>query len=460
MNQNINNSIVTYKENISKSSFNTIVTRLKIIRDRLFNDLLIKEICQKYRVSKNTIPNIFKKLKEDVDKKYRTLDALSKDYTKEELLKYFSGLDSKSTAPVTHPKMATIEQEALILMLFEETNYGMNRMKTDIRRSLSQCDGRNKFVRRMKSLKEVTLSQIRGVYKRNKLKVKKVKTARGPRVPLYNYNEIGAFEYLHYDTKTIPDKSALPIEIYNKFKNKKELPIIEWNIIDVKTRTRFLAYSHNRSSEFGFHFLTSVIQFIRGTFPYLNDMKITVGMDNGCEFCMGSERKLKEWNDMFKPLNTHLYAYEPGKDVRKNLIERSHLSDDQEFFVPRAKFINDRKSFLIEAKKYATYWNDKRGHSGIGMKGLTPIQKLQKSGIYNAKKILAFPTMILEETLGIIKQNSQILQVIYQLDKIKKENKKYDMKKIINSLDPYKQFFYNDYAQNVLTQYPLGIKKN
>jgi len=447
------NTIVTYKENISESSFNKIKTRLIIIRERLFNKLLIKEICQKYRVTRNTIPNIFKKLEENVDEKYKTLEALSKDYTKEELLKYFSGLDDKSRAPLTHPKKVSIEQEKLILKLFEETNYGVKRMLTDIRRTLSQSDGRNKFVKRVKILESVTLAQIKGVYKRNKIKGKKVKTSRGPRVPLYNYNQIEAFEFLHYDTKTITDLGALPIDIYNKFKNNKELPVIEWNIIDAKTRTRFLAYSHNRTSEFGFHFLTSVIQFIRGTFPYLNNMKITVGMDNGCEFCLGSERKLKEWNDMFKPLNTHLYAYEPGKDVRKNLIERSHLSDDQEFYVPRGKFINNRKSFLIEANKYATYWNDRRGHSGIGMNGLTPIQKLQKLGIYNAKKILAFPIMILEETLGKIKRNSQILQVIYQLDKIKKENKKYDMKKTINALDPYKQFFYNHYAQNVLTQY-------
>ena len=92
------------------------------------------------------------------------------------------------------------------------------------------------------------------------------------------------------------------------------------------------------------------------------------------------------------------------------------------------------------------------------MNGLTPIQKLHKSGIYNAKKILAFPTMILEETINTIKQNSQILQLIHQLKRIKKEHNKYDMKKIINALDLYKHFFYNKYAQNVLTQYQVCTK--
>ena len=263
------------------------------------------------------------------------------------------------------------------------------------------------------------------------------------------------FEYLHYDTKTIPDKSALPKDIYDNFNDNKELPVIEWNIIDAATRTRFLAYSHNRSSDFGFHFLVTVIQFIRGTFPYLNNMKITVGMDNGAEFCMGSDKKLQEWNQLFKPLNTFLYAYNPGKDVRKNLIERSHLSDDQEFFVPRGRFIKNEKSFIEEARRYAFYWNDNRNHSGIGMNGLTPIQKLKSKGIYNAFKITTFPTLILEKHIALIKKNSQILQLIHAIDQINSKYKNINQKKIIDAVSSFSYFFNNNFAQNVLTQYPL-----
>jgi len=450
------NIIVSYKEKIRENLFEEILTRFEIVKYHLVYGIPKSEISKKYLVHRNTIHNILKRFKENVEVEYQTIEALSRTYLRKELLEYYSGLKNLSRAPVTHPMMAKFDQEKEILKIHSNKHYGPKRLKTYIDRILYKSDRRNTKVKSMECLKGITNSQIKGVYKRNNLKSKKIRSGRGPRVHLYNYDEIASFEYLHYDTKTITDLGALPIEIYNKFKNNKDLPVIEWNIIDAATRARFLAYSHGRTSDFGFHFLTSVIQFIRGTFPYLNNMKINVGMDNGCEFCMGSDKKLKEWNEMFKPLNTELYAYFPGKDVRKNLIERSHLSDDQEFFIPKGEFIKDEKSFLKEAKKYSIYWNDKRSHSGIGMKGSTPIEKLISKGIYNAKKILYFPTMILENTIKEIKKNSQILQVLHALDKIKINRNKYDYKKITKEIDCYNYFFLNKCAQNVLTQYLLS----
>jgi len=443
------NSIVSYKEKIKENLFCEILTRFEIVKNHLVYEISKTEIARKFSASRNTILNVLNRFRENVEIEYQTIEALSRTYSREELLKYFSGLKSLSRAPVTHPKMAKSDQEKEILKIHSEKHYGSKRMKTYIDRILDKSDRRNKKVKSMECLKGITLSQIKGVFKRNKLKSKKIRPGRGPRVHLYNYDEIAAFEYLHYDTKTITDLSALPIDIYNNFKNNKDLPVIEWNIIDAATRARFISYSHGRTSDFGFHFLTSVIQFIRGTFPYLNNMKINVGMDNGCEFCMGSDKKLEEWNNMFKILNTELYAYFPGKDIRKNLIERSHLSDDQEFFIPKGEFIKDKKSFLKEAKKYFIYWNDKKSHSGIGMNNLAPIEKLISRGIYNAKKILHFPTMIFENTIKEIKKNSQILQVLYALDKMKISKKKYDYKNITKEIDCYNYFFLNKCAQDI-----------
>lgn len=99
-----------------------------------------------------------------------------------------------------------------------------------------------------------TLGKIKGVYKRKKLKRKKVRTANGERRALYNYEEIGAFEYLQYDTKKVTDKHALPLEIYSKFKEKDYLPEYQWTIIDAKTKTKFLAWSYSLSSFFGLKF--------------------------------------------------------------------------------------------------------------------------------------------------------------------------------------------------------------
>jgi hypothetical protein len=48
---------------------------------------------------------------------------------------------------------------------------------------------------------------------------------------------------MHYDTKELADAKSLPIEVYENLKYNKHLPIYERNIIDVASRTRFIAYS-------------------------------------------------------------------------------------------------------------------------------------------------------------------------------------------------------------------------
>jgi len=117
-----------------------------------------------------------------------------------------------------------------------------------------------------------------------------------------------------------------------------------------------MAYSHNLNSEFGLRYLLFVIQFIRAKLSNYGE-KILIGADNGVEFCSSSERKETKWNDLLRVLNAEFYSYEPGRDIRKNLIERSHRTDDEEFFIPRGEFINDEGDFLEEARAYAFYFN-------------------------------------------------------------------------------------------------------
>jgi hypothetical protein len=48
---------------------------------------------------------------------------------------------------------------------------------------------------------------------------------------------------MHFDTKELADAKSLPAEVYENLKHNKYLPLYEWNIIDVASRTRFTAYS-------------------------------------------------------------------------------------------------------------------------------------------------------------------------------------------------------------------------
>ena len=191
-------------------------------------------------------------------------------------------------------------------------------MRRHLKRKYSKPGNKYKRVSKLeRSLAELTTAQIKGVYKRNNLKLDKGRSSNGEVIHLYDYRKIAAFEYLHIDTKHILDKHALPSDIYENFEKSKEIPKYEWNIIDAKSRFRFIAYSHNLTAEFGFKFLLSTIQFIRGA-TCNREQHITVFADNGKEFCSGSERKEKEWNDILKLTNAHLESYHEGHDVRKN----------------------------------------------------------------------------------------------------------------------------------------------
>ena len=448
-----NRSIVSYREKVKGSDeFNCILAKLTIVKDVLFLRLTNVEIAKKHGIHRNTVANIMNQFSEIPYESQKALRQ-GKVFTKKEILEKFILFAHRSRAPLTNKRTATSEQETEIIKLHENLGYGPKRILKNIIRTLDKSDSRRKKVKICKKLKKLTLAQIKGIFKRKHLSPKKRKTGSNQSIRLYNYETLGAFEKFHYDTKTITDLKALPTDIYNKFKNNPELPVIEWNIIDAATRWRFMAYSHSRTSEFGFHFLICVLQFIRGSFPCMRDIPISIGMDNGAEFCLGSEKKLDDWNRSLAFLNASAWAYNPKWDIRKNLIERSHRTDDEEFFVPKGYLFKGKKSFLKEAKNYFIFFNSERTHSGHGMNGMTPLEKLISKGYKNAEKLLYFPIMLLEDTIGKIKKNSEVVLVLDAINSILKKSKSCVQKKIAELSTIYNNFFLQPYAQNVLTYY-------
>lgn len=108
--------------------------------------------------------------------------------------------------------------------------------------------------------------------------------------------------------------------------------------------------------------------------------KISVHTDGGAEFFSGSKRKMQEWNDLLSLFDASIDCYNPNWDIRKNVIERSHRSDDEEFLIPicTKERIKTKEDFMKEAKEYSIYWNQERSHSGHGMEGRTPKEQLLK----------------------------------------------------------------------------------
>jgi hypothetical protein len=64
---------------------------------------------------------------------------------------------------------------------------------------------------------------------------------------MYNYEEIRPFSRLHYDVKYYSDENALPELTYKMWKELK-LPLYVFNIIDVRTRFRFVEISDSKDS--------------------------------------------------------------------------------------------------------------------------------------------------------------------------------------------------------------------
>lgn len=168
---------------------------------------------------------------------------------------------------------------------------------------------------------------------------------------------------------------SLPGHIYENLKHNTDLPLYEWNIMFAGSRVRFTAYSRGKSSTFGLQFLVFVLSHLRccgvqGT--------IFMHTDGGAEFFSGSERKQEKWNHILALLDAKIDCYNPNWDIRKNLIERSHRSDDEEFLIPFGESMKTREIFMKHAQSYNDFWNKTRSHSGKGMKHMTPREKLLK----------------------------------------------------------------------------------
>ncbi len=408
--------VMSYKENCKAEG--EIMTKFKIARMHFAEGKKQSEISECLKCHKNTVNNIIKICRGQGEKSeiWSYLKEKERHIRKEKLILLFGFLKNQTRKPKGN--RLSIQpgsfEENYLLEKFKDTNYGFKRMFKQLKREGSDCQN------------VYTIGKVKGVYKRNDLKTKKIRTSNGERRALYIYDQIAAFQYLQYDTKEIADAHALPPHIYNKFKNsKKGLPKYQWTIVDAKTKTRFLAWSYSLSSYFGFKFLEYVINWLRA---HGIQGKINVQMDMGGEFYSGSKRKQKQWNDYFGKYNVYVYDTE-GVKWKQNLVERTHKTDDEDFYCPRGDKINSKTEFLLEGQFWIIYYNSCRPNSGEGMNDMAPKEKLESLGIYNAGRICNFPCMILEDFFDLFQ-------------------------KILNHEND--QNFLGQKSQNVLTQYLKG----
>lgn len=387
--------LLNYKSEMQE---NAILCRIKILKALFVAKISNRELSKKINVHYNTIWNIKKIFKENSNIWDKEIIINSSKYNFEYLNKRFSYLDLGSKAPLSNSK--SIKNDSYvgkkILKIHSDTNKWYKSLNDILKKNIWEDKYLNNFI---------TISKIRWFYKRNNLKCKKIKTANREYRSPFDFLKTMAFSKLYTDIKHIPDQHALPLNIYNKFKYScdndwvfiKWFPKYELNILEQNTRIRFIAYLTEIDSHLIMNFIEYVIQFIRWNNFLPPTEKITIWMDWWTDFLSWSERKIKKYNEWIKYLNAEYYCYDWSKDTRKNLIERSHLSDDLEFFIPRWYCINTKRSFLMEASKYQEYRNFHRTHTWRFMNNLTPIQKAKQLGVYNIDIMKIFPTIILQD---------------------------------------------------------------
>ena len=379
-----------YKENCNVEGH--ILTRFKIARLYFHDKIPQKEIAARIGCHRNTVGNVIKMCKKEASREAWRYLKSAEGLTESRLIELFRFLKPEKPKPHSHPKQLRGEDEEYIVKRHEKLGYGPQRLYTTLKR-----EGVD--------MSRYTLAKIKGVYKRNALETKKVRTSNGNRRALYDYTKIGAFEQLQYDTKELLDKKALPKTLYDFFEQQDYMPKYQWTIIDAKTRTRFLAWSHTLSSWYGATFLFIVICWLRahGIWHHIHTQ-----FDGGAEFCSASNVKLALWNTLFTPFNASV-SHTEGVKWLQNLVERSHKPDDQEFYVPRGQFMTSKTDFLIEAQRWLLYWNTERHHSGIGMNNATPQERLQQLGLHQANTLTHFPVLILDDLFHPLQKISNIL---------------------------------------------------
>jgi transposase len=286
-------------------------------------------------------------------------------------------LEDKSRRPKTSPKKTITSLENFIVQESKNTGFRYRRLAKHL------------FNQYGISISENT---VKAILRRNNVKVKKKRSASGKNRHLYDYEALSPFCEFQLDTKHLLDKRALSERAY-KHMGRYDLPKYEWNLIDIGTRARFTAYSYELSSTYGYMFIVFCVLWLRA---HNVRNKIRIRMDNGGEFCGGSDKKLNMWNSSLSNLDVELYTIPPGAKHLMGVVENSHRADDEFFLIPHIERCLNLKTFLYKAQKWQDTWNFAKPNFGIAMNGMTPYQKLKASNSLIHHHILKMPTILME----------------------------------------------------------------
>jgi len=286
-----------------------------------------------------------------------------------------SGLDDLSRRPHKFPKKTSDALEAMVAQARKRTGFGPLRLHHSSKIPLPP-------------------STIRNIIRRLSLKPKRKRTWKGCKRRLYIWEQKEPLSFFQTDLKVIRDRKGIPPEAYAHHENS-ELPLYQWTACCVKSRARFLAYSNEKTVSNGLNFMTLVTLWLRSHGIQHN---ISYQTDWGEEFGGKSPKKLASLDRrIFQPLNSTLHRIRKGRTTDNAMVERSHRSDDEEFYSPLLTHYPNTDSFMLGAYRWQCRWNFRRPHYGRHMNGLCPFDKAQQSLPKLKRDVMLFPPVLLDK---------------------------------------------------------------
>ena len=104
--------------------------------------------------------------------------------------------------------------------------------------------------------------------------------------------------------------------------------------------------------------------------------------DWGEEFGGSNPKKLERLQKKyFEPLGARLVKFPWEEKSTNGRVERSHRTDDEEFYIPFLAKVQNEEGFLRKGAGWVYYYNLKRPHYGEGWRGNLRFRSYGNSGV-------------------------------------------------------------------------------
>ncbi len=329
------------------------------------------------KAARQAIIQILKSTKGNVRETARLLHTTRSTIYKALVKQKEKNLDDISTAPHNVRNKTSLDIESKVVLLKEKTNYGPLRLKDELQEQY-----------------EIDLSHhtIRNIVRRNKkTKTKqRVRYKRSSR-PFVDWYSAKAFEVVQIDLKHIIDQKALsPSQIAHIIRH--DLPLYQWGAVDVNSRFKLIAYSKEKSWTNGLTWFLWITSWLRS---HGVTVRIIYTVDHGQEFGGDCWYKIVELRKLLKGFGCFIIQNRKKHPEENSHLERSHKTDDDEFYIPRIHTITTNDQFYQEAFNYLYYYNCVRKHSSLGR--IPPYSYLKKTTTAIDDTIKYVPPIFLDE---------------------------------------------------------------